>query len=159
MVKDIVSETTGINISSKKRTQPYVDARTLYYRIIKDIWPKATLQFIGKTVNRDHSTVIHGLSIYDEMEERNPVFSDVRRNIALYLEEQRIADIPNDVDVAHLKKQLLHAKGEISMLKRGMTVNGMPKILVDIAMIYNSSDEIKKESLIEKLTAFHKMNR
>ena len=62
---------TGINlrlIKSNLRWREIVDARCIYYLRAKEL-TRYSLAVIGKGVNRDHSTVIHGLMEADRVKE------------------------------------------------------------------------------------------
>ena len=68
-VMKVVSLTTRIDekllVCSRKYT-PYVHARYLYYYFCKE-HTGASLVDIGKSVNRDHSTIIHGIKKHSDI--------------------------------------------------------------------------------------------
>ena len=64
-IKSIVEEYTEIeDISIKERTHELSMARWLYCKLCREYTP-ATMSAIGKTINRDHSTVVHALKSLD----------------------------------------------------------------------------------------------
>jgi chromosomal replication initiation ATPase DnaA len=66
-VLDIVSGITGVfqdDIISHKRYREMVTARALFCYICR-VKMKKSLKYIGRFINRDHSTVIHLVSNYD----------------------------------------------------------------------------------------------
>ena len=73
-----VSRKTGIKIEllqSKSREREVVDARFVYFRRAKEIG-RFSLARIGREVNKDHATVLHG--IY-EAKETKPVIELYKR--------------------------------------------------------------------------------
>jgi chromosomal replication initiation ATPase DnaA len=66
-VLQIVSEVTNVfqdDIISHKRNREIVTARALFSYICRHKMKKS-LKYIGRFINRDHSTVIHLISNYD----------------------------------------------------------------------------------------------
>jgi chromosomal replication initiation ATPase DnaA len=55
------------DLCSKSREDHLVELRAIAYTIIKENYPKASLQSIGKMFSgRDHATVSHGLDIFKD---------------------------------------------------------------------------------------------
>lgn len=54
----------GIDVTISTRERYNVEARSLYYSILKELTPKQSLAKIGKSINKNHATVIHGLAQY-----------------------------------------------------------------------------------------------
>lgn len=61
-IRTIIKRETGIDIVEKCRQQEYVELRSLYYTILKEIGYSYCR--IARTVNKRHGTVIHGLNYY-----------------------------------------------------------------------------------------------
>lgn len=59
-IKKLVEIHSGVDLSSKKRDREHSDARALYYQLSRE-FTEHTFSAIGATVNRDHSTVVHGV--------------------------------------------------------------------------------------------------
>lgn len=52
----------------KSRRRIYCDARTMYCNYLLETYRKAiVLTSLGKTINRDHATVIHYLKVHDNL--------------------------------------------------------------------------------------------
>lgn len=60
IIKRIVEEFYSLDITTKTRERNYVEARAMYYKIVRDN-TKLSLEAIGKSVNRNHATVLHGI--------------------------------------------------------------------------------------------------
>lgn len=61
IIKRIVEEFYSLDITTKTRERNYVEARAMYYKIVRDN-TKLSLEVIGKSVNRNHATVLHGIN-------------------------------------------------------------------------------------------------
>ena len=61
-VREIVEKEVGLDLSSKDNHNDYVNARCIYFQIAKDLadygWVYS-LEKIGKSIDKHHSTVIH----------------------------------------------------------------------------------------------------
>ena len=66
-IKAAVERELGIiDLSTRSRMSDYVTGRTMYFVLCKR-HTSATLSIIGKIVNRDHSSVCHGIKIYNDI--------------------------------------------------------------------------------------------
>ena len=63
-IVNVVSNVTGATLKSKIRDEHTVFSRWIYFKIAKTLAFKG-LNKIGREVNRDHATVIHGLANVD----------------------------------------------------------------------------------------------
>ena len=66
-IKMVVEEVTGIfDIGIKSRSRTLTDARFVYYALSKKyLGNRFRTSATGRQVNRDHSTVVHGLKQFD----------------------------------------------------------------------------------------------
>ena len=58
-IKEIVENYFEISISRNTRKRQYVEARAIYFKLCRD-FTQLSLEQIGKSVNRDHASVLHG---------------------------------------------------------------------------------------------------
>ena len=58
-IKEIVESYFEISISRNTRKRQYVEARAIYFKLCR-IFTQLSLEQIGKSVNRDHASVLHG---------------------------------------------------------------------------------------------------
>ena len=63
-IKLDVSKELGLNLSKNSRNRSYVYGRAIYFKLCKE-FSHATLFEIGKSVGREHASVIHGLNVFD----------------------------------------------------------------------------------------------
>ena len=59
-IKEIVENYFEISISRNTRKRQYVEARAIYFKLCR-IFTQLSLEQIGKSVNRDHASVLHGV--------------------------------------------------------------------------------------------------
>jgi len=59
-IKEIVERYFEINISRNTRKRQYVEARAIYFKLCRE-FTQLSLGQIGKSVNRDHASVLHGV--------------------------------------------------------------------------------------------------
>lgn len=64
IIKKIVDEYYEINIATDTRKREYVEARFLYFKILKEL-TNMSLEAIGKQVGRDHSSVLYGIEQFN----------------------------------------------------------------------------------------------
>ena len=83
-IKNSVQNTfnTFIDVRSRKREVVYM--RAIYYKLCKEFTFESLVK-IGKTINKDHATVIHGLKVFDNV--INPTWEKGYYNKYLKLKE------------------------------------------------------------------------
>lgn len=69
---DSVSARTGLDVRKNTRQVEYVMARNIYYKIAKHDLGLGTLSAVGKPLNKDHTTVLHGLKNFYQIENYYP---------------------------------------------------------------------------------------
>lgn len=65
-IKEVVEKYSQHDIAENTRQQHIVFYRAVYFKLAKELTGNS-LSKIGKEVNRDHATVLHGLRIFDEI--------------------------------------------------------------------------------------------
>lgn len=60
IIRNIVEEYYNLNLSTQTRKAEYVEARGMYYKILRDN-TRLPLSKIGKELGKDHATVLHSL--------------------------------------------------------------------------------------------------
>ena len=79
----IVNNKTGLNIKNKTRQRDYSEARFIYYDLCRRYADDGkSLASIGKTVKKDHATVLHGIRYCEsQLEIKNKEFEFKYNNI------------------------------------------------------------------------------
>ena len=112
MVDDIINfinKETGIDITKRKRTNEYVFARTVYYKLAREL-TNLSLEEIGRQVNKDHCSVIHNLRNFNEAIKR-PI---LKRVYTAYIENPLASNESSYSEVVQKNKELVE---EIRKLK------------------------------------------
>lgn len=100
IIIQIVSEVTGVSVNaikSRVRKQEYVFARAIICKMFRD-FTHLTLKQIGLELGgRDHSTVIHGIEVYEQMYFQSHDFrrmaDEVRDRLRLHYLKREINNI------------------------------------------------------------------
>ena len=71
---DFVESFFGIELSSKSRKRPIVEARIMYAKLMKR-HTKLSLTDIGKSIGKDHATIIHYLNSFSWLKKMDSNFS------------------------------------------------------------------------------------
>ena len=64
-IVNYLNENLGIDIRDRKRTNEYVFARMIYYKLAREL-TNLSLERIGQEVDRDHASVIHSLKKFND---------------------------------------------------------------------------------------------
>ena len=167
-LKEIILQETNIDITKNSRKRNVIEIRALYFKLLKEFNPALTLEQIGETVNKDHSTVIHSLKRYDMYEKWNNYLKQLSYIITHKINDENIVDLN---DNASLKFELRKARNKIDSLELELEEYKLSAIEKKAARyqwkIINQLDELMRENegtekneLIEiRLEAFYQMNK
>lgn len=91
-----IQEKMGVDLNSNSRKRENVYARTIYFKISRDLFANYSLEYIGSLVGRDHATVLYGINnIFPMIKSYEPtvyeVYEDARAMIL-----HNISDISGD---------------------------------------------------------------
>lgn len=102
-IRKLVEQYYELDITSQTRKRKYVEARAMYYKLVRDN-TRLSLEAIGKTVSRDHASVLHGVNTLSDWVETDPTIKGRYRLLKKQLQEMSsIAskhDLINEVDQA-----------------------------------------------------------
>lgn len=94
------------NLESKCRKQDYAFTRYIFFRLCKDFIPDVRLREIGSCIDRDHSTVLHGIKKFDELYDQK-VFEDYREHyhtLTLLLKRKQIRELKYNKKIDDLEQ-------------------------------------------------------
>ena len=120
------------DIASARRQIKEVNARYVFYRLCKD-FTFSSLAELGKTVNRDHSSVMHGLKRFE---------------LIVYWKENQYL-IPYD----EIKKELTHLL-EVLKLDEGLTLAQEYNALIEQNVLLKQQSEDLKLFIDKNLRDF-----
>ena len=76
-IKEAVEIQIDEQLNNKTRKREMVYARAVYFKLCKQ-HTRASLSRIGKSVEKDHATVLHGIKIYNDLIEKYEDLSEYR---------------------------------------------------------------------------------
>jgi hypothetical protein len=166
-LKKVIQEITGVDINEVSRKREIIEARAVYYKILKQIDKKKSLKSIGASVGKDHATVLHSLNNYDMFEQFNPTLKLFRKQILQrlnYVKPEDILDISKDEYIQSLQIDIMKLTDEIANLQETITNLQKPrnkyKIVNNIEiLLLETEGKEQQEIIIERLQAVYKMNR
>jgi hypothetical protein len=166
-LKKVIQEITGVDINEVSRKREIIEARAVYYKILKQIDKKKSLKSIGASVGKDHATVLHSLNNYDMFEQFNPTLKLFRKQILQrlnYASPEQILDMSKDELINSLQIDIMKLNDEIANLQETITNLQKPrnkyKIVNNIeTLLLETEGKEQQEIIIERLQAVYKMNR
>ena len=124
-IKELVEFYYGLeDISTRKRTQDYVDARTIYAVLCREL-TDYSYAVISSHINRDHSSITHAMNvIYNQWRSQKYRFRrqlqiiDTIYEILAEKKEQEKEEVPSEAIIKSLKSKLILKDKEIKELYR-----------------------------------------
>jgi hypothetical protein len=157
MTKDIIkfiNTELNIDITKKKKTNEYVFARTLYYKLSKEL-TNLSLEEIGGAVNKDHCSVIHNLKNFDEVIKR-PRLKNIYETFKEFpIEEERI----DYTEVVKLNEQLRLELIEIKQKHNQLLKDHTQRDISRLEELLEGLTDQELESIYIKLDAIVKMTK
>ena len=111
-IERYVNTSLGININQNTRKRPIVDGRFLFFAIARKS-TKLSLDKIGKHLNKDHATALHGINMFKDVLILNKRYNALYNN---YIHEKWVdpsADFETVIKELRNKSYLL----EVEMFK------------------------------------------
>lgn len=166
-LKKVIKEITGVDINEVSRKREIIEARAVYYKILKQIDKKKSLKSIGASVGKDHATVLHSLKNYDMFEQFNPTLKAFRKQILKRLNfasPEQLCDMGKDELINSLQIDIMKLTDEIENLQETITNLQKPrnnyKIVNNIeTLLLETEGKEQQEIIIERLQAVYRMNR
>ena len=166
-LKKVIQEITGVDINEVSRKREIIEARAVYYKILKQIDKKKSLQSIGASVGKDHATVLHSLKNYDMFEQFNPTLKIFRKQILQrlnYVTPEQVLDMSKEELIDNLQIDIMKLTDEIENLQQTITNLQKPrnkyKIVNNIeTLLLETEGKEQQEIIIERLQAVYRMNK
>ena len=126
MIKEIVDNYFELNLKRNTRKRQYVEARAIFYKLCRE-FTKLSLEEIGKQVDRDHASVLHGIrSLNNWIEYDNRIKNNLRilRNKVRNFEDEKDNVIELDESIVlkyvQLKEQVKEQEEIINDLRNAL---------------------------------------
>jgi hypothetical protein len=165
-LKKAIQEITGVDINEVTRRRETIEARAIYYKVLKQIDKKKSLKSIGASVGKDHATVLHSLKNYDMFEQFNPTLKLFRKQILQRLNYATpdILDMTKDELIQSLQIDVMKLNDEIANLQETITNLQKPRNNYNIVnniqqLLLETEGKEQQEIILERLQALYKMNR
>jgi len=162
---EFIEQNINRPLKTKSRSRDDAYVRSLYYTLAKKhtLFP---LSSIGEMVGRDHTTVLHGLKLFDEAKNYHPLINKVYTAFNGGFIAAKEEDFSNEVKEVkklieqneNLKKKIIELTLQLKMQENN-TIKEKPLEGIDEKLRYlisNVSDD-KKEMLYTRLEAITKM--
>jgi len=166
-LKEIILKETDIDVSKNSRKHNIIEARALYFYLVKHFKPKMTLQEIAESVNKNHATVIHSLNNYEMYEKFNRDLRSLRNIITNEIDEQNILNTEDNEELRlELKKKNLRVSElEIQLEESNLRLNKLEKSAYEYKIIEQLNNLLNKTKdtehhnvMIIRLEAIYDMN-
>jgi len=166
-LKEIILKETDIDVSKNSRKHNIIEARALYFYLVKHFKPKMTLQEIAESVNKNHATVIHSLNNYTMYEKFNRDLRSLRNIIVNQMDEENILNTENinELRLELKKKNLKVSELEIQLEESNLRLNKLEKAAYEYKIINNLNNLLNQTKdtehhnvMIIRLEAIYDMN-
>jgi len=166
-LKEIILKETDIDVSENSRKHNIIEARALYFYLIKHFKPKMTLQEIADSVDKNHATVLHSLNNYEMYEKFNKDLKSLRNIIVNQMDEENVLNTEdNELLKLELKKKSLRlSELEIQLEESNLRLNKLEKAAYEYKIIDNLNNLLNQtketehhEVMIIRLEAIYDMN-
>jgi hypothetical protein len=166
-LKEIILKETDIDVSKNSRKHSIIEARALYFYLVKHFKPKMTLQEIAESVNKNHATVIHSLNNYEMYEKFNRDLRSLRNIIVNQMDEENILNTEDNEELRlELKKKNLRVSElEIELQESNLRINKLEKAAYEYKIINNLNNLLNQTKdtehhnvMILRLEAIYDMN-
>lgn len=64
-ILNTIQKVTGVDITTKTRKYEFIEARMIYYKLLRD--RGYSLQEIGDTLDKNHATVLHAINVFEDI--------------------------------------------------------------------------------------------
>lgn len=122
-IKLLINDELGVDIDDTSRKRSVVEARALYYTILKNT-TNLTLSKIGELVNKDHATVLHGIKNLQDWMNQNQYLKNAYDSILDRIDKDFKVHTGKDLKrrYADLKFQNFQLKRQIKRLEKQLHV-------------------------------------
>ena len=115
-IREMVEGEFGYSLDNKTREQRYVLARAVYYKLCYH-HTKIGLTDIGRSLDKHHATVLHGLKVFDSFKIQPAFYKhelDIYHKISDVLKEEPVEEITIMEKIKREKEEVLKIHQEIS---------------------------------------------
>lgn len=118
----IIESVYNLDLKARSRERKYVGARISYSHILRDLGFGWT--FIGRTINRNHATIINSVKQFETYMRFDPNFKELHKIIAdkfdiddVIIFDSKVLELENEVNTLNLKIKELDSQNSIASLE------------------------------------------
>lgn len=155
---ELIEQELEIDITQECRKREIVEARALYFYVIKQLYPKRSLNSIGNTLNKNHATVIHALKNYKIYEEYNSKLSDLKNTILHITSDAKNPTDVNQLQILEFKRRIFELENTLDKERnRPRYENTITEQLENLLIDTKGTEQ--HELITLRLEAFYNMNK
>jgi hypothetical protein len=155
---ELIEQELGIDITQECRKREIVEARALYFYVIKQLYPKRSLNSIGNTLNKNHATVIHALRNYTIYEEYNSKLSDLKNTILHITTDAKNPTDVNQLQILEFKRRIFELENTLQKERNKPRYENTITEQLENLLIDTKGTE-QHELITLRLEAFYSMNK
>lgn len=149
-IKKRIKDISNINISKVSRQREIVEYRALYCFLLRK-YSNQSLTEIGKSISKNHATVIHALKNYEIYERYNEKVRITRSKI----EDELVNQTDFAISSKTLSQELLslnyELREELNKYKKLEKYLNAPDFLINLLDNYNNYNNFERAEIKEKL--------
>ncbi len=150
-IKELILNELGLDVNKESRKREIIEARSLYFYLLKRLYPKMSLAAIGESMNKNHATVVHALKNFPMYENYNTKILDCK-NLILHLLGGEVEQEMTEED--KFKKKLHDLEQELNKPRYEY------KIIENLNNLLEATKGTEQHDLINlRLEAFYSMNK
>ena len=148
-IKELILKELRVDITEQSRKREIIEARALYFYLVRKIYTKRSLQSIAADFDMNHATVVHALKNFPMYENYNTKILDCK-NLILHLLEVEQEMTEED----KFKKKLHDMEQELNKPRYEY------KIIENLNNLLEATKGTEQHDLINlRLEAFYTMNK
>jgi hypothetical protein len=150
-IKELILRELKVDITETCRKREIIEARALYFYLVKKLYKKRSLQSIAGDFNMNHATVVHSLKNFSMYEEYNTKILDCK-NLILKLLGGEVEQELSQEDI--FKKKLHDLEKQLNQPRYEY------KIIENLNNLLEATKGTEQHDLITlRLEAFYSMNK
>lgn len=150
-IKELILKELRIDITEQSRKREIIEARALYFYLVRKIYTKRSLQSIAADFDMNHATVVHALKNFPMYENYNTKILDCK-NLILHLLGGEVEQEMTEED--KFKKKLHDMEQELNKPRYEY------KIIENLNNLLEATKGTEQHDLINlRLEAFYTMNK
>lgn len=150
-IKELILKELRVDISEQSRKREIIEARALYFYLVRKIYTKRSLQSIAADFDMNHATVVHALKNFPLYENYNTKILDCKNLILKLLG----GEVEQELSQEDIFKQKLH-----DLEKQLNAPRYEYKIIENLNNLLEATKGTEQHELITlRLEAFYSMNK